>query len=95
MNLLDAFLTQYGGRVLSPGIGYRWRGPLPHRAAYVLVPFRGIVDEPFTCTVELPGGNCDVAFEGMDGSGGSIAIRTENTDETIEIKHEPQSDSRL
>ncbi len=46
MRLHQGFTGEYHGRVKRPVAAYRWRGFLPFEAAYVLVPFRGVRDEP-------------------------------------------------
>ncbi len=78
LRLLEGFTGEYHGRVKRPVAAFRWRGFLPFEAAYVLVPFRGVRDEPYaavtgqwngpgdlTVAVQLPQGTVRVRAAGL------------------------------
>ncbi len=44
---ISSTTTEYRGRVKRPAASFMFRGRLPFRAAYVLVPFRGVRKSPF------------------------------------------------
>jgi len=81
MRFFQGFTGEYGGRVKRPAMAYRWQGHLPFVAAYVLVPFRGVREEPYakaagrwsrsgdvSLLVDLPIGSITVCAQGLCGS---------------------------
>jgi len=78
LQIVSGVSTQPGGGAWPRPVAlFRWRGRLPHLAAYVLVPFRGLRQTPHaeaegtagpdgvTCRVSLPAGAVDVRLSGL------------------------------
>lgn len=42
-----SFTCQYGGRIKRPMVTYLFSGDLPYTCAYVLVPFKGVINKPY------------------------------------------------
>lgn len=70
--------AHFGAPFLHPVLSFKWRGLIPHEAAYVLAPFRGVSEKPLFrvegwCGDRARPGALDIrletAREGMPGEG--------------------------
>lgn len=74
LEVVKGYCFHFGFACARPVLSFKWRGLIPHEAAYVLIPFRGVAEtEPF----RVEGWSCDRsrpgAFEArlvLEGGGG-------------------------
>lgn len=103
-----SFTCQYRERTPVPCAGFRWRYGLPHRACYVLVPFRGVRDEMFcrvegelhedgfTARVYLPGmPPATFSSTRIDGKEGEISVEAGAMQECIRVRKKNMYESRI
>jgi hypothetical protein len=99
VNAEEGFCTQLSFPALRPVLSFKWRGHIPHEAAYVLAPFRGIVETPpfeisGWCGNRTKPGEFEASFR--DGQNRTCIVRAQGLAGkkavvTLEVTGEPAS----